>query len=148
MLKRNFAVLLVAGLVLGGGAFAWAQGSPSQAQGAPAALATVAAGVRDPAARRAGGEGKHALYKRAVHGDLIVRGRGGAFENYTFDRGKVDAASSTSITLTRPDGKQVTVSITPDTKFRGVRDASGLQTGKPAVVVSQGGKADLVDQRA
>ena len=158
-MKRKLAIVIVIGLVLGGGAVAYAADGPGPGARGEARRQCVAdmkaAGQkRGPEARQAlrrcVGEagvaaklGADGLYKRAIHGDLIVRARGG-FESYTFDKGKVDSVSSTSIALTRPDGRQVTLSITSDTKHRGAWPA---QAGKPALVVSQSGKAVLIVQK-
>jgi hypothetical protein len=81
-----------------------------------------------------------------VHGDLIVRGKNG-FQNVTYDRGKEDGVSDNTLTITRPDGKNVSVKLTSDTKYKGVKDASELQTGRPTLVVSQNGNALIVGQR-
>ena len=142
MLKRNLAVLVLVGALLGGGAYAWAQTSdtsptapttqPKSAQQAPAAAGR----------KRAGG-----VLRRVVHGDLIVRGKDG-FQNVTYDRGKEDGVSNDTLTITRPDGKQVSVKLTSDTKYRGVKDASQLQAGKQTIVLSKDGNAVTVGQRS
>ena len=76
-----------------------------------------------------------------------MRGKDG-FENVTYDRGKEDGVSGDTLTITRPDDKKVSVKLTSDTKYRGVKDASQLQAGKPTVVLSKDGKALMVGQRA
>jgi hypothetical protein len=144
MLKRNLAVLVLVGALLGGGAYAWAQTSDTS----PAAPSTTAAGPK--AAQQAPGQrGGRAggILKRVVHGDLIVRGQGG-FQNVTYDRGKEDGVSDNTLTITRPDGKKVSVKLTGDTKYKGVKDASQLQAGKPTLVVSKDGNALIVGQRS
>ncbi len=143
MLKRNLAVLVLVGALLAGGAYAWAQTSDTS----PAAPTTTAAksGQQAPAAgRRAGAKG---LLRRVVHGDLIVRAKDG-FQNVTYDRGKEDGVSNNTLTITRPDGKQVSVKLTSDTKYRGVKDASGLHAGKQTLVLSKDGNAVMVAQRS
>ena len=152
MMKRNVAAVLVAGLVLGGGATAYAAGPARGARRECVAQLKAAGQRRGPEARQAlrtcmadaglAKLGAAGLFERAVHGDLVVRAKGG-FQTYTFDKGKVESASADSITLTRPDGQQVTLSITADTRHRG---AWPPQAGKPAVVVSQSGRAVLVAQ--
>jgi hypothetical protein len=118
MIKRNVAVLLVAGLVLGGGGVALAE-----ARHAPAPL------------------------RRAVHGDLVVRGQDGRFESLTFDRGTVNEATDTSkLVLDRPDGKQVTLELTAETRYRGVEGAAQLREGERAMATSRDGKALSVRQ--
>jgi hypothetical protein len=140
MLKRNLAVLVLTGALLTGGAIAWAQtgdSSPSAPTTAP--KAQQAAGQR--------GERANGYLKRVVHGDLIVRGKDG-FQNVTYDRGKEDGVSNGTLTITRPDGKKVSVKLTSDTKYKGVKDASQLQAGKPTLVVSKDGNALVVGQRS
>jgi hypothetical protein len=86
--------------------------------------------------------------RRAIHGDLLVPNAGGnGFRTVTFDRGTVTAVSASSITVQRRDGQSVTDAINGQTRFRGVQSAGQVATGKPAVVVSQGGTAIAVAQR-
>ena len=145
MLKRNAAVLLVATLVLGAGAYAWAQGAPERPTTSEQAREPRADGPRQG---RGGERGMHPL-RRAVHGDLIVRkADGSGFENVTFDRGEVTAVSASSITVKRPDGQSVTKAIDANTKFHGAQSAADVKTGKPAVVVSKGNTATQIGQPA
>ena len=138
MLKRNLAILVLAGTLLGGGAYAWAQTS----DGSPSAPTTQPpkSGQQAPAAQGARRGRENGYLKRVVHGDLIVRGKDG-FQNVTYDRGKEDGVSDNTLTITRPDGKQVSVKLTSDTKYKGVKDASELQAGRPTLVVSHDGNA-------
>jgi len=195
MLKRNVAILLLAGLVVGGGAVAWARSDaerPTLLTGTASSPAPDGTGGADPSAgatRRAavqkcladagiqrgsggrptadqrakarqclqaarlvngrpGGRGPGSgFFRRAVHGDLVVRGTNGQFENVTLDKGKDAGLSGEQLTISRADGKSVTVTITPDTRFKGVQRASELRQGQPVVVVSKDGKALLVAQR-
>ena len=82
-----------------------------------------------------------------MHGDLVVRGQNGAFENVTYDRGTLDGVSGDTLTLTRPDGKKVSFKLTSETKYRGVTGATELKTGKQTLVTSRDGKALTVAQR-
>ena len=85
---------------------------------------------------------------RAVHGDLVVPGKGGAFEKVAFDRGKVSQSSDAGrIVIDRPDGQQVSFELTPETRYRGVQDANQLRKGENAMVTSRDGKALTVTQR-
>ena len=172
MIKRNVAILLVTGIVLGGGALALAQGPPDRPTAEPAA--GQAAGdrkaerqARREAARKcmqdagedqakrqqcreqfkAGKGARGGPLRRAVHGDLIVGGEDGKFENLVFDRGLVNQASdATKVVIDRPDGQQVSLALTAETRYRGVRDAGQLRKGEPAVVTSRDGKALTVAQ--
>jgi len=191
MLKRNFAVLLVAGLVVGGAAVALAgddparpsvvtaaqtgetpppgPGGPDQAdrQARREALrACLEQAGEDRAARQAcveaagpgilhhkgrrgpGGPLGPALLGRAVHGTAIVPNPDGGWHEVTFDRGQVDEASDGSkVVLDRPDGETVTIEVTAETEYHGVENAEALVDGRPAVVVSQDGKALHVLQK-
>jgi hypothetical protein len=144
MLKRNLAILVLAITVLGGGAYAWAQTSDTS----PSAPTTTApSGQQAPAQNGARRQRARGILQRVVHGDLVVRGKDG-FQNVTYDRGKEDGVSDNTLTITRPDGKKVSVKLTSDTKYKGVKDASQLQAGKPTIVVSKDGNALMVGQRA
>ena len=160
MLKRNVALFLMAGLILGGGAVAWARsdgGRPTlaatTATGKPGgrqqclAQNGVTAGQRPTAAQRqavleclqaagAPGKGAKGLLARVVHGDLVVRGAGGKFTNVVYDRGKEKGLAGDKLTITRPDGVDVTVTLTSSTRYRGVQNSAGLQTGRPTLVLS------------
>jgi hypothetical protein len=144
MLKRNVVLLIVGALVLGAGAYAWAQGAPDRpTTTAAAAQAGRPGNHRGPGGPRAGfGAG------RAVHGDLIVPNRNGGpgFEHVTLDRGEVTSVSGSSITVKRADGASVTKTIDSNTKFRGAQSAGDVKPNQPAVVVSKGSKAVLVGQ--
>jgi hypothetical protein len=142
MFKRNLAVLLLAGTLLGGGAVAWAQTS----DGSPSAPSTTTPNGQQRPNR--GGHHEYGILGRVVHGDLIVRGKNGQFENVIYDRGTEDGVSGDTLTITRPDGKKVSVKLTSDTKYKGVKDASQLQAGKQTLVISRDGKALVVGQRS
>jgi len=146
MLKRNLAILVLAGTLLGGSAYAWAQTS----DGSPSAPTTQSTSTAAPTAQQAGprqGRRANGYLKRVVHGDLIVRGKDG-FQNVSYDRGKEDGVSDNTLTITRPDGKKVSVKLTSDTNYKGVKDASELQAGRPTLVVSKDGNALIVGQRS
>lgn len=192
MLKRNLPLLVVAGLVLGGAAVAWAGGLPArptlvaaQAGETPSTTAPArltpeereakmqalrtclqqagqddaarracfdAAGVRKPRIagehHKPGRPGAGAL-GRAVHGTVVVPGENGSWQEVTFDRGTVAAATDESkIVLDRPDGQSVTLSLTADTRYHGIDGAGAIREGRPALVVSKDGKATQVVQGA
>jgi hypothetical protein len=195
MLKRNFAVVTVVGLVLAGAAVAWAGGGPERptvlaaAQstdsttppGTPAdpptdeerqarreALRTcLEQAGEDRAARQAcfeqagpgakrfarrhgpgHGPGIPGALGRAVHGEVIVPDGEGGWQEVTFDRGQVDAATDGSrIVLDRPDGPEVSVALTAETKYHGIEGAGDIVEGRPALVVSKDGNAVHVLQK-
>ena len=158
-LKRNVAAAAVAVAVLGGGAAAVAAEGPSRptlaaegevrargAQAAPAAEAPEGAEGRPGRPGHPGRPGQR-LARRAVHGDLIVRGKEGEFENVTFDRGRLTSVEGGSLTLERPDGVSVTVTLNDATRYRGVEATDALRVDRPVFVTSKDGTATLVAQR-
>jgi hypothetical protein len=146
VLKRNLAVLVLVGTLLAGGAYAWAQTSDTS----PSAPTTQSTSTAGPSGQQApaGKAGRaNGVLRRVVHGDLVVRGKQG-FQNVTYDRGTEDGVSANTLTITRPDGKKVSVKLTSTTRYRGVQDASQLQTGKQTLVLSKDGNALMVGQRS
>jgi hypothetical protein len=139
MFKRNAAVILITGLVLGGGAMAYAAGAPQR----PTVTAQQQTGARDRLARRPG----VALMRRAVHGDLVVRDKQGQFVPVAFDRGTLVSHDGTTLTVKRPDGATVTSTLTDQTRFRGINSAAELRDGARTLVVSRDGKALVVAQK-
>lgn len=89
------------------------------------------------------------LLSRADHATVEIK-KGGKWVTVDVDRGNVTAASTSSITLSRPDGQSVTLQLSSSTKFRGkeATSASALKTGVRAVVVSQNGAATSVTEGA
>lgn len=169
--KRLLAWPLAVALVVGGGAVAWSQneGPPADRPARREALercraeAGVAQGQKPTAEqRRAAAECLRAagfehgrrhhhghpggILGRAVHGDLIVRTQDGGFETVAYDRGEQKSRSATRLTIVRPDGVEVTVELTGDTRYKGVDGPDPLEDGRPTVVVSKDGKALVVGQ--
>jgi len=147
MLKRNLGILVLVGALMAGGAYAWAQTSDTSPSAPTSATSPAGApsGQQAPAAQ--GKAGRAGILRRVVHGDLVVRGKDG-FQNVTYDRGTEDGVSDNALTITRPDGKKVTVKLTSTTRYRGVKDASQLQAGKQTLVLSKDGNALMVGQRS
>jgi hypothetical protein len=119
MLKRNFAVVVIAALVLGVGAYAWAEGAP------PGPTTT----------------------SPSADAEVIVKDKTGAYVTVTFDKGKVAHHSDTSITLDRPDGQPVTLALDSSTTYRGIKSNGEIRDGTNAIVLSKGGTATVVIQR-
>jgi hypothetical protein len=142
--KRRVAAAIIVGgtLVAGGGAAAYAAsastGSPSTGStstGSPSTGSTSTA----PGAARA----EHrSVLKRADHASLEVREQG-RWVTINVDRGNVTVASTTSITLARPDGQSVTIALAPSTKYGGkeATSAAALKTGVRVRVTSINGTA-------
>jgi hypothetical protein len=77
------------------------------------------------------------LLQRAEHAEMIVRTKSG-FQTIDIDRGTIGSISSTSISLTRPDGVVVTATISSTTKFAGLTQAQVAVGDKAAVIQSSG----------
>jgi hypothetical protein len=133
-IKRILATTALAATLVAGGAAA-ADAAPKR----PAGKRPQAAAQVEAMADR--------LAKRSVHAEFVVRTKDG-FETIDVDRGQLTSKDGNTLHVHRPDGADVTVNVTDATKFRGVDNADGLQTGKPVVVVSKGGNAVAVAQRA
>ncbi len=145
------AVLAVAGV--SGLAYAETSGSPSQTH--PGSSASEVASTPTPGQGGGGAQGANpggkvrnraaGLLRRAIHVELIVPGaNGGGYRTIDADRGTVTAISSSSITISRPDGKSVSASVDSSTRFRGgVRP----QVGDQAVVIQSNGAAMSVAKR-
>jgi hypothetical protein len=147
MLKRNVGVVLVAALVLGVGAYAWAEGGPagpSVTSSAPSASSASA-----PADGSGKGVVRHRLRQLArhtYHGDLDVWVNGQTHE-VTIDKGKLASHDGDSVTITDPTGATHEFQITPDTKVRGAGENHDLVDGRGTLVVSEGGVTKAVVQR-
>jgi hypothetical protein len=88
---------------------------------------------------------RHGLLARTDYATIEVR-RHGHWETIVLDRGDVTAVSTSRITIRRPDGVSVTITLAPTTKYRGVGAAGSLKTNRPASVISADGSALRVVQ--
>lgn len=154
MRRILIALGAVAALAMGGLAYAASAASGGSTQPSPAPVVLTAADTPAPsrpgapkaapsraAHRRAGGV--PGLVRRVVHAELVVREKGGAFKTIDIDRGTIDALSSRSITVTRPDKVSVTEAIESTTRFPG-RTESRLKVGEKVVVISSASRATAV----
>jgi hypothetical protein len=146
---KKIASLAVVGVVLAGaGTVAWAD-SNSGASTAPTSTAAPVAATAAPAkASRRG----LALLRRADHGVVEIKVKGtttgtATWQTVTFDRGKVSKVTAGQITLARPDGTSVTLTINAGTNYKGVTSWQQVATAKGAVVVSENGAATTIAQR-
>ena len=117
--KRGFRVAAVAGaaLLIAGGAVAVAE-----------------------AAHGGHGKAKGQVVRQAVrlgvHADVSLIRADGSTDAFAVDRGKVTAASTTSLTLQRADGKTVMLSLNTNTLVRGT-----IAMGRQVLVFSRNGVA-------
>jgi hypothetical protein len=120
--KRGYrvAVVGVAALLLAGGAVA---------------VAGAAHGGKGKAAKTKKQVAKR-LVRSGVHADVSLIRADGTTDAFAVDRGTVTAASSASLTLLRPDGKSVTLSLSSTTAARGT-----IAAGKHVLVFSRNGAA-------
>jgi hypothetical protein len=139
------AGLVAAGAVGAGVAYA-ADPSPS-GSGTPTPSAsssdTTGPGGRFGLGGRHGGFLGHradGLAGRAMHGELVVKDRGGKPVTVDVQRGSVTAVSASSITLRSDDGFTATYTITSDTRVRIDEKGSTtaeVRTGDTAVVTAR-----------
>lgn len=120
--KRGYRVAIVgfAALVLAGGAVA---------------VAGAAHGDKGKAAHPKAHVAKR-LARSGVHADVSLIRADGTTDSFSVDRGTVTASSSSSLTLLRPDGKSVTLSLSSTTVARGT-----VAVGKHVLAFSRNGAA-------
>ncbi|HET9112037.1 MAG TPA: hypothetical protein VFN78_14505 [Ktedonobacterales bacterium] len=132
-----FAAVLLGALGLGSAGVAAANG------GLPVALNVLAAHHGASSTPQGAAHGKRNPANGITHGSVITSVNG-AYATYTVDVGQVSAVSATSITLTRLDKQQVTLSISANTVWgahhTAPKNPSKLQ-GRRIVVFSQNGAA-------
>ena len=139
MLKRT-AALFIAIAVLGAGAYAWAQEAPDQSS-------TPGQETEAKEHKADGHRLRGRFFRRAVHGELIIRAGEDEFKTVQIDRGQLVAASETSVTVKRADGEEVTKTVNEGTRVRGAEAVADLEKGKPTLIVSEGESALVVGQR-
>lgn len=77
-----------------------------------------------------------------VHAELVVHTKSG-YVTVDVDKGTLTSASTTSLSLQRPDGPSVSAAVTSSTRFFGVPE-SKLARGDRTLMVQTGGNAVLV----
>lgn len=87
---------------------------------------------------------RHPLARRALHGEFVVRGKGGKDVTVDMVRGKVTAVSPTSITVAARDGYSATYTVTSKTRVH-VRGQKGKQSIN---VVKTGDRAGVFATKA
>lgn len=156
MRNRIFVLVAVGVLAVSGAAIAAAQTAAPEAAPAPAPGQKLRAPhpPGKPGARMGGPKIGRGV-EHAIHGELIVPLRPAkdaaadakrTFETITFDRGTVVSASDDALTIERPDGQRVNLTLNGDTKFRGVNKGSDLAPGTSVFAVSKEGIARQVGQ--
>lgn len=131
------AAALLGALGIGGAGVAAANGA------LPAALSGITGQQVKTANLSSAAASKRNPNNGIVHGSIITSANG-SYVTYTVDAGQVSAISTTSVTLKRLDGQQVTLTITPSTVWgknhKTPKDPSKLD-GRRVVVFSQNGTA-------
>ena len=87
---------------------------------------------------------RHPLARRTLHGEFVVRGKGGKDVTVDMVRGKVTAVSPTSITVAARDGYSATYAVTSKTRVH-VRGQKGKQS---ISVVKTGDRAGVFATKA
>jgi hypothetical protein len=134
------AATLLGALCAGGVGVAAANGALPVSLSALAGQQTHAASTATPTGES---KAKQHPHDGLTHGSVITSADG-SFVTYTLDAGQVSAISTTSITLTRLDNQQVTLTISASTVWGKQRKAPKDPTklnGHTVVVVSQNGAA-------
>ncbi len=134
------AAALLGTLGLGGAGVAAAHGALPLSLSALAGQQTHSAKQTTPTT----GARKHRNLRRGLTHGSVITTFNGASVTYTLDAGQVSAISATSITLTRLDKQQVTLTISANTTWGKAhttpKDPAKLQ-GRHVVVFSQNGAA-------
>jgi hypothetical protein len=92
-------------------------------------------------------DGVKGPFAGTVHAVGSITYKDAAQKSWTWDRGKITALSSTSISLTRRDKQVVSFAITSSTLVRNDGASytlADLKTGQAATVVSQAGAATII----
>lgn len=145
--KHWVAAGAVAGglMLAAGGATVYAASSSISPHPAAASSAVPTSVTPSATPKAKPGAARRTLLSGADHATVEIR-RDGKWVTVDLDRGNVTAASTSSLTLDRPDGQSVTFRLTSSTKFRGkeATSAPALKTGVRAVVISENGTATTV----
>jgi hypothetical protein len=96
------------------------------------------------ASNQAGDRAKHrqaiaTAARRTLHGEFVVRGKGGKYVTADTQRGSVTAVSPTAITVRSADGFAATYAVNGDTRVRknGAKATiAQVKVGDPALVVA------------
>jgi hypothetical protein len=113
--------------------------------GGSAAIVAATSPAPTPAAKAAEGHHDRSLLKRADHASIELKVKG-HWVTYVLDRGQVTAVSGTAISLARPDGQSVTLTIDSATRFGHKGSVTAIRTGSDATVISDNGAAIRVAQ--
>jgi hypothetical protein len=93
------------------------------------------------------GPAQQGPFAQADHAVGTITYKDASQQTWNWDRGRITALSSSSLTLTRPDKVAVTFTITSATLVRndgGSYALSDLKVGLAATVISQNGDADII----
>jgi hypothetical protein len=130
---------VVVALAAGGVAYATTPSAPTTPSASAASSSALR--LRHPVIRR----DVIWLVHHSVHAQLIVSTKNG-YRTVDIDKGRLVSDSSTTITIVRPDGPQVSATVTSSTKFFGLKE-SQLSRGDGVILVSSNGDALYVASR-
>ncbi|MBO1266423.1 hypothetical protein [Arthrobacter cavernae] len=135
LLKALIAGGVAVALTGGGAATVWAgtQPSLSPSGSSPSATATASPG---PSGSHAKGLGLGKLHGQGIHGEFTVKDKDGHFKTIVTQRGTVESASESSISVKSEDGFTQSYAVNGETRIVKIpEDVSQLRNGK--------GKPDL-----
>jgi hypothetical protein len=141
---RIAAGVTAAALAVGGGSAA-VVAATAPASAGTVSLSAATSPAPTPAAKAAEGHHDRSLLKRADHASIELKVKG-HWVTYVLDRGQVTAVSGTAISLARPDGQSVTLTIDSATRFGHKGSVTAIRTGSDATVISDNGAAIRVAQ--
>ncbi len=125
------AVVVAGGVAVGGVA---AADSATSSTHSSTSSTTTTSSTGTTSARSGAHHRRHRLARRALHGEFVVRGKGGKDVTVDMVRGKVTAVSPTSITIASPDGYSATYTVSSTTRVhvrgeKGKKSISVVKTG-------------------
>ena len=125
------------------GGVAWATtggGAVDNPTPAPSASPSTGADTAKPGPGH-GGRGRHGFGPMdgggALHGEFVVKKKGGGYQTVATQRGEVTAVSQESLTLKSADGYSRTYTLTEDTLVNAARDGiDDVKTGNTVSVLA------------
>ncbi|HEV7205328.1 MAG TPA: hypothetical protein VGN18_12020 [Jatrophihabitans sp.] len=114
--RRVLTAGATAAVIVGAGTAALATTSSDTTAGTPTTSSSAPATPGHAGKAKRGGEGK--LLRRAVHAQIVTKGKDGSFVTHDLITGTVTAVSATSITVQAADKTSETFVVNADTKVR------------------------------
>jgi hypothetical protein len=138
--KHRIAAAVTAAAIAVGGGSAAIVAATAPASAGTVSLSAATKPASTPAAKADRRHHRHGLLARSDHASIELKVKG-HWVTYVLDRGKVTSVSGTAISLARPDGQSVTLTIDSATHFGHKGSATSILTGSEATVISDNGAA-------